>query len=209
MRVQLSALSEVRPLGRGETRVEGYTYYWSGLTEWHTQGVAIAVADCLLPAVDDIRCVSERQMSLRLRHSQDALTVVSVYAPTDTRGPKLDQDQKARLKDTFYRQLESVVEGRPAGDTPLVLGDFNAQVGSSRAGYQDVIGPHDTGDRPSDNGSRLLHFAKGHSSRPLYLPRTEKSWRELRPCSGLRVTLRNYLTYRQQAQGSTRQGLRP
>ena len=56
-------------------------------------------------------------MSLRLRHSQGVLTVVSVYAPTDTRGSKLDQDQKTRLKDTFYRQLVSVVEGRPAGDT--------------------------------------------------------------------------------------------
>ena len=31
----------------------------------------------------------------------------------------------------YYRQLESIVEGRPAGDTPLVLGDFNVQVGSS------------------------------------------------------------------------------
>ena len=134
MRVQLAALSEVRRLGRDEIRVDGYTYYWSGPVDGHTQGVAIAVTDCLLPAVDEIRCVSERLMSLRLRHSQGVQTVVSVYAPTDTRSPKLDQDQKARLKDTFYRQLECVVEGRRAGDTPLVLGHFNAQVGSWRAG---------------------------------------------------------------------------
>ena len=166
LRVQLAALSEVRRLGRGEIRVGGYTYFWSGPAEGHTQGVAIAVADQLLPAVDDIRCVSERLMSLRLRHSQGALTVVSVYAPTNTRGKtKPDQDQKTLDKDTFYRQLESVVEGRPAGDTPLVLGDFNAQVGSSRTGFEDVVGPHGRGDRSSDNGSRLLDFARGHSLR--------------------------------------------
>ena len=65
----------------------------------------------------------------------------------------------------FYRQLESIVEGRPAGDTPLVLGDFNVQVGSSWTGFEDVVGPHGRGDRSSDNGSRLLDFARGHSLR--------------------------------------------
>ena len=44
-----------------------YTYFWSDPTERHTQGIAIA--DQLLPAVKNIRCVSESLMSLRLWHS--------------------------------------------------------------------------------------------------------------------------------------------
>ena len=82
-------------------------------------------------------------MNLRLKHSQGALTVVPVYSPTNSRGKtKQDQYQKTLDKDTFYRQFESIVEGRPEGDTPLVLGDFNAQFGSSRAKFEDVVGPH-------------------------------------------------------------------
>ena len=74
---------------------------------------------------------------------------------------KPDQDQKTQDKDTFYRQLESIVEGRPAGDTSLVLGDFNAQVGSSHTGFEDVVGPQGWGNRSSDNGTRLLYFVQG------------------------------------------------
>ena len=55
--MQLAALSEVRRLGRGEIRVGGYVYFWSGPAEVHTQGVTIAVADNLFPAVEDIRYV--------------------------------------------------------------------------------------------------------------------------------------------------------
>jgi hypothetical protein len=36
--------------------------------------------------------------------------------------------------------------------------ETNAQVGSSRARYEDVVGPHGRGARSSDNGSRFLGF---------------------------------------------------
>ena len=86
----------------------GYTYFWSGPAEGHTQSVAIAVVDQLLPVVDEIRCVSERLMSLRLKHSQSALTVVSVRIPANSRGKtKQDQEQKMQDKDTFYRHVSS------------------------------------------------------------------------------------------------------
>ena len=43
-----------------------------------------------------------------------------------------------------------------------MLWDFNAVVGSLRARYERVIGPNDRGAR-TDNGSRLLDFARGYS----------------------------------------------
>ena len=54
------ALSEVRHLGRGETRVDGYTYFWSGPAEGHTQGVVIAVANELIPSGFNAQLESSR-----------------------------------------------------------------------------------------------------------------------------------------------------
>ena len=76
--------------GEGQIGVGGNTYFWSGPARTHTHGAA--VADWLLPAVDNIRCISDRLMSLQLRHSMGALTVVSVYAPTNV-GDEGDKDR--------------------------------------------------------------------------------------------------------------------
>ena len=157
LRVSVAALSEVRRPGSGEISVGGYTYYWSGQDSGHHfSGVAIALADWLIPAVDNISRLSDRVMSLRLRHSLGTLAVFSVYAPTS----KGDEDNKNR----FYQQLSAAVEQCTARETPLVMGDFNAVVGSRRDGYESVMGPHGHGSR-TENGSRLLQFASSHSLR--------------------------------------------
>ena len=159
LRISVAALSEVRWPGTGTTEVGDYTYFWSGRPGGRaTEGVAIAVAAHLLRAVDtdSIRHYGERLMSLRIRHTIGVLTVVSAYAPTN--------QADGQVKDLFYQQLASAVEGCKAGETPLLLGDFNARVGSERTGYETVIGPHSKGER-TENGSRLLEFARGHSLR--------------------------------------------
>ena len=63
---------------------------------------------------------------------------------------------------SFYQQLETVFEAFLAGETPLVLGDLNAVVGSLRAGSEAVVGPHGN-DIRTGNGSKLLDFFSGHS----------------------------------------------
>ena len=74
---------------------------------------------------------------------------ISVYAPTNVR----DEGDK----DRFYQELESVVKACPAGKTPLMLADFNALIGLSRAGYESVVVPHGR-DARTNNGSELLDF---------------------------------------------------
>ena len=127
LRVSVAALSEVRRPGSGVISVGGYTYYWSGQDSGrHFSGVAIAVADWLIPAVDKICRISDRVMSLRLSHSLGVLAVFSVYVPTS----KGSDDNK----NLFYQQLSAAVEQCTARETLLVMGDFNAVVGSRRDG---------------------------------------------------------------------------
>ena len=155
--ISVAALSEVRRPKSGEISVGGYTYYWSGrLDGYHSEGVAIAVSGRLVPLVTEVTPINERIMRLRIRHSLGVISVVSVYAPTEM-SDTVD-------KDSFYSQLESVLDQCPRGDTLLVLGDFNASTGADRDGYETCIGPHGSGIR-RQNGSRLLDFAKGRGLR--------------------------------------------
>ena len=67
---------------------------WTCPDAQHTHGVA--VADWPLPAVDNIRCISDRLMGLRLRYSMGAPTVVSVYTPSSV-GDEGDNDSPTLL----------------------------------------------------------------------------------------------------------------
>ena len=155
--IAIAALSEVRRPKSGEISVGGYTYYWSGrLDGYHSEGVAIAISDRLTQMVMEAVPVNERIMRLRIKHSLGVISVVSVYAPTGMSSPS--------DKDSFYTQLESVLDGCPRGDTLLVMGDFNASTGTDRVGYETCIGPHGSGIR-GENGTRLLDLAKGRGLR--------------------------------------------
>ncbi|KAG2466627.1 SVEP1 protein, partial [Polypterus senegalus] len=138
--ISVVALSEVRRPGTDQISIGGYTFYWCGRSDGcHTQEVAIPVVDWLLPMVSDVTPFNECIMKLRLRHSLVSLCVVSVYAPTAV--------SDVSVRETFYSQLRSVVDGCPPDDTPLVMSDYNVATGTDRAGYEDCLGPHGSGDR--------------------------------------------------------------
>ena len=52
----------------------------------------------------------------------------------------------------------------PASDVGLILGDFNAQLGSDHSSWKGIIGRHSffSEDGPTDNGLRLLSFSCDH-----------------------------------------------
>ena len=54
--------------------------------------------------------------------SRDKLHVMSCYAPT--------RAASRQEKDTFFDELDSILSLVPAGEKYIVLGDFNARVGS-------------------------------------------------------------------------------
>ena len=60
--------------------------------------------------------------------------------------PSSSTSQAAAPAHDFYDQLQSVVANVPSRDMVLVLGDFNARVGSDLQSWGSVIGPHSMGD---------------------------------------------------------------
>ena len=158
--IDIAALSETRFPGQGQ-RTEsgsGYTFFWSGKEEGERReaGVGFAIKNSL---VRDLRSlpvgVNERIMSMRLPlRGNQHLTLLSVYAPTMT--------YPDEIKEAFYLQLKEAVCRVPTTDKLIVLGDFNARVGSDCSTWSGVIGRHGLGHANS-NGLLLLSFCAEHS----------------------------------------------
>ena len=126
--IDIAALSETRLAEEGSI-VEpkgGYTFFWRGKAKdedrVHVVGLAIKTSLCRqLPDLPTL--VSEQLMKLRFplnpsRH----VTVIRTYAPTLT--------ISYEAKDAFYEELNALVKGVPPSDKLILLGDFNARVGT-------------------------------------------------------------------------------
>ena len=59
------------------------------------------------------------------------MNVVLCYAPTN--------DSNNEKKIQFYNQLESILSELNSKDINILMGDFNAKVGSDNTGYEEVI----------------------------------------------------------------------
>ena len=138
--VDIAALSETRLADEGSlTEIEGgYTFFWKGLpnTDRRLYGVGFAIRSSLAQQLEvNPIGISERLMKLRLplvggRH----VTIFSCYAPTLLAG---DED-----KDLFYEMIDDELRSVPTADKLLLLGDFNARVGTDHVAWEGVMGRH-------------------------------------------------------------------
>ncbi|CAH2215770.1 jg5032, partial [Pararge aegeria aegeria] len=129
----------------------GYTYFWSGkpATERSSSGVAFAIKNKLARSLaESPKGINDRLITLRLHTTQGRyMHLVAVYAPTLT-SPVDD-------KDKFYNDLRQVLLTIPSSDKLILLGDFNARVGTEYEAWKDVLGQHGIG-KCNTNGISLL-----------------------------------------------------
>nr|VZI35981.1 unnamed protein product [Spirometra erinaceieuropaei] len=72
-----------------------------------------------------------------------------------------DDDQPDAVRDKFYEDLHALLATVSKADKLIVLGDFNARVGTDHTAWRGVLGPH--GLRGSnDNGLLLLRTCAEH-----------------------------------------------
>ncbi|GAA6099379.1 uncharacterized protein LOC120491749, partial [Tachysurus ichikawai] len=131
-RLEIVGLASTHSLGSGTQLLErGWTLYYSGVArgERRRSGVGLLIAPQLSRHVLEFTPVNERVVSLRLRVGDRSLTVICAYGPNGS-----------VEYPTFLASLGGVLESAPTGDSVVLLGDFNAHVGSDSDTWRGVIG---------------------------------------------------------------------
>lgn len=146
-------MSEVRWNGFGQlVTTKGHLMLWSGMpneNDPHHYGVGMLIDRRFRNTVINHKFVSERIMSVRFKSKRRNLSVVQCYAPT--------QDADDEVKLAFYDQLNKCLAEIPKGDLKLMMGDFNAKVGSENKNLEHVMGKHGVGVMNS-NGELLVEL---------------------------------------------------
>ena len=179
-RMDITGISETKWFGQAVYNVEGYTILHSGRpipTETQAaergEGIGIVLDPHMTMAWRDAgetwRAVSSRVLTARLkiagqdvsrsdrqssRSSPFFMTIISVYAPTHRSAQE--------KKDEFYADLQETIDSVHVDDVLLVVGDFNARVGSSERWedslmWDGVRGCHGAG-KMNESGEALLSF---------------------------------------------------
>ena len=126
--IEIAALSETRFAEIGEIKEvgAGSTFFWSGRKseEKREAGVGLAIKSDLVGKLTGLpNGINDHLMTLRLPLSGNKhATIVSAYAPTMT-----NPDE---VKDKFYDDLDNIISATPRTDKLILLGDFNASVGT-------------------------------------------------------------------------------
>nr|VZI05690.1 unnamed protein product [Spirometra erinaceieuropaei] len=183
-KVDIAALSETRFSEQGQLEEvgAGYTFFWSGRpkAERRDAGVAFAIRTDIVGRLPCLpQGINDRLMSLRLplRRGGKFATIISAYAP-----PMSSPDAAAR--DKFYEDLHALLATVSKADKLIVLGDFNARVGTDHTARRGVLGPHGLRGA-NDNGLLLLRACAEHrlilTNTFFCLPEREKAtWRHPR-----------------------------
>ena len=124
LNVDIAALQETRLAGQGSIKEKDYTFFWCGksIDERREHGVGFAVKNSLLKVVELGEDGNERLLTLRLHTVNGTATLVSAYAPTLYRADE--------VKDAFYERLHLLISKTPKQEHLILLGDFNARVGT-------------------------------------------------------------------------------
>ena len=156
--IDIAALSETRLADEGQLREKEYTFYWSGRPSSvpRQSGVGLAIKNEIASKLVNLpRGISDRLMQLRLQlRSKRFMTIISAYAPTMT--------NPEEVKEQFYSDLSLLISSVPKSDKLLIMGDFNARVGSDHNTWGSVLGMHGIGGQNS-NGSLLLSECQKHN----------------------------------------------
>jgi exonuclease III len=151
--IQVLGICESRWNGSGMTTLAtGEKTLYSGHADEnhdHTEGVAIMMSPAAASALMEWQPVSSRIMTARFNSKGRKVNIIQCYAPTN------DADEET--KETFYNELQTVVDEIPKRDIKILMGDMNAKIGKDNTGKDLTMGTQALGDM-NENGEMFSDF---------------------------------------------------
>ncbi|KAF7239451.1 Craniofacial development protein 2 [Varanus komodoensis] len=123
--------------------------YYCGQESLRRNGVAFIVNKRVGKAVLGYNLQNDRMISVRIQGKPFNITVVQVYAPT-TGAEEAEVDR-------FYEGLQHLLELTPKNDVLIIMGDWNAKVGSQK--ITGITGKIGLGVQ-NEAGHRLVEFCQ-------------------------------------------------
>ncbi|VDP29476.1 unnamed protein product [Schistosoma margrebowiei] len=153
--LEVLGISETHWTQVGQQRLtSGELLLYSGNEEEnapHTQGVALMLSKQAQNALIGWESHGPRiiKASFKTKKEGISMKIIQCYAPTN--------DYNEDVKDQFYNRLQSIIEKCQTKDLTILMGDFNAKVGTDNTGYEDIMGRHGLGER-KENGERFTNL---------------------------------------------------
>ena len=150
--ISILGLSETRWLQSGHLRLAtGEQILYSGHTDdgaTHSEGVAMMLTPEAQRALIGWEPVSSRIITAKFttKKKDIKLNVIQCYAPTN--------DSEEEKKDDFYQQLQAELDKTGNKNMTLLMGDFNAKIGTDNTGYETIMGTQGLGAM-NENGGRF------------------------------------------------------
>jgi hypothetical protein len=108
-----------------------------------------SITQRILPSVKKVEFISDRMSYIVLRGRWCNIIVLNAHAPTE--------EKNSDSKDSFYEELEQVFDHFPRYHMKILLGDFNAKLGSEDI-FKPTIGKESLHEDSNDNGVRVVNF---------------------------------------------------
>ena len=148
LKADITGVAETRWKEEGYLKKEKYTFIHSGGNE-SQHGVGFLIRNTIAESVLGYLPVNERCILLKLKAKPFNISILQAYAPTS--------DYSEEDIETFYESLSNTLKEVKSSEVLIVMGDFNAKVGSEK--YGTVTGNHGLGTR-NERGMRLIHFCE-------------------------------------------------
>ena len=120
--VDILGISKLKWTGMGEFNSDDHYIYYSRQESLRRNGVAIMVNKRVRNAVLGCNLKNDRMISVHLQGKPFNITAIQVYAPTSN-AEEADIEQ-------FYEDLRDLLELTPQKMSFIIIGDWNAKVGS-------------------------------------------------------------------------------
>lgn len=147
--IDICEVCETHLLGTDIEKIERWTLLNSGQDNNHAKGVGVVMSSRVKSSLVSYETINEQMTKVRFYARQAKLSIIVAYAPTE----EADDD----IKKSFYEDMNAITDTIPKHDVTIVMGDFNAKMGSDNRQWTAVIGPHGIGVR-NDNGKRLVEY---------------------------------------------------